>query len=187
MTDRSGETVDRGRIERTVGVLKTLLQRIRGIPRILTVVLLASVISGLLLAWTWFVSSDHVWVRWLALPWLAAAAVPQLGLWILKNSIRELFELPERLLALKSGISEQGTRALERIRREESDAASHGFLRTLKDAYRLHGEIGKVVATRAILHRFTGPIAVLIGPVSFIANCALIGLAILVLALAGGG
>lgn len=184
MNERTDGSEERGRLERTVDVLKALLERIRGIPRILSAVLLGSVVSGLLLAWIWFVSSDHVWIRWLAAPWLALAAVPQLGLWVLTSSIRELFELPGRLLALTSGVTEQGARALERIRREESEIESDGFLRTLKDAYRLHGEVGKVVATRTVLHRFTGPIAVLIGPVSFVANCLIIATAILTLALA---
>jgi hypothetical protein len=181
MEEEAARAEESGRLERTVDVLKALLERIRGIPRILTAVLCGSVASGLLIAWIWFVSSDHVWIRWLAAPWLALAAVPQLGLWFLTSSMRELFELPGRLLALKSGITEQGARALERIRREETELESHGFLRTLKDGYRLHGEVGKVVATRTILHRFTGPIALLIGPVSFVANCVIIAVAILTL------
>jgi hypothetical protein len=184
------EPVETGRgerSERTVAALLFWLGRIRRVPAVLRIVLWSSVGAGLVLAWLWFGSSAHAWVRWLAVPWLAMAAVPQLGLWILASAVRELFELPDRLLAIKSGLAEGGSRVLDKVRREGgAEIESGGFLRTLREAYALHGEIGKVVATRAILHRFTGPMAVLVGPASFVANCVIVALAILSLALRVG-
>ncbi|MDH3734439.1 MAG: hypothetical protein OEU54_12945 [Gemmatimonadota bacterium] len=185
MADSGQEPVEEERFERTLEALRSWLDRIRRIPVVLTVVLWSSVAAGLIIAWLWFLTSDFVWIRWLGLPWLAIIAVPQVGLWILASSVRELFELPERLRAIKSGVADGGVRALETLRREEqAHLRKRGFLRTLRDAYALHGEVGKVVATRAILHRFTGPIAVFIGPVSFVANCAVIVLAVATLILA---
>lgn len=183
MREPQADPGKRERLERAASALRIWLDRIRGVPTILSMVLWASVAAGLVTAWLWFVSSELVLVRWLAIPWLALVAAPQLGMWILLTSIRELFALPERLLAVKSEITQNGSRALERIRRQESEAPKRGFLGTLRDAYSLHGEIGKVVATRAILHRFTGSIAILIGPASFIANCLLIVAALVSIAL----
>lgn len=182
MTETRQDTERSGRIEPIVVALRKWLDRIRGFPKILDLVLLTSVASGLALAWIWFGSSDLRWVRWLALPWLGLAAVPQLGLWFLSASIKELLALPERLTAIKSGVSEGSDRVLERLRRDEP-SAKRGFLRTLREAYSLHGEIGKVVATRTILHRFTGPLALMIGPVAFVANCLIVVLAAVTLAL----
>lgn len=176
----------RARLDRAAERLRAWLERIRRIPTALSAVLWMSVASGLILSWIWFLSREPLPVRWLAVPWLAVAAIPQIGQWILLSSVRELFALPDRLLALKSGLSEQGARALERIREDgDSDARRRGFLVTLREAYALHGEVGKVVATRAILHRFTGPIAIFIGPASFVANCVIIALAILSIGLLG--
>ncbi|MDX1393271.1 MAG: hypothetical protein R3195_02725 [Gemmatimonadota bacterium] len=175
---------ERRRIERTVAALRRWLDGIRRVPTILNVVLWSSVVSGLALAWLWFGRSDSAWVRWLALPWLGLAAVPQLGLFILVSSLRDLFELPERLLAIKSGLADGGSRMLERIRSEaEGDTPKPGFLGTLREAYQLHGEVSKVVATRALVHRFTGPVALLIGPAAFLANCLIVVLAALSLVL----
>jgi hypothetical protein len=183
MTDIPADSPRNERLERAVANLRSWLDHIRRVPTILTCVLYASVVSGLGLAWFWFVSSDHVWIRWLAVPWLALVAAPQLGLWLLTSSLRDLFELPDRLLTIKSGLTEGGERLLERMRSEEERGSRrHGVLRTLREAYALHGEVGKVVATRALVHRFTGPVAVLIGPASFIANCIIVALAVLVLA-----
>ncbi len=180
------ESGQRARLERAASALRVWLERIRRIPVALAAVLWMSVVSGLILAWIWFLSREFILVRWLAVPWLALAAVPQVGQWILLSSVRELFALPERLLALRSGVGEQGARVLERIRADgDSDAGRPGFLAALREAYALHGEVGKVVATRAILHRFTGPIAIFIGPASFVANCVIIALAVLSLALVG--
>lgn len=174
-----------GTVERTAAALRGWLDRIRRIPTVLAAVLWASVVAGVVIAFLWFIRADSAWVRWLAVPWLVLAAVPQIGQWILVSSVRELFALPERLLALRSSLSDESGRVLQTIRRDKIDGREpRGFLATLREAYSIHGEIAKVVATRTILHRFTGAIAVFIGPVSFVANCLIILLAVISLALA---
>ena len=59
------------------------------------------------------------------------------------------------------------------------DLSKAGFLTKIRELYSLHGELSQVAATRLILHRFTGPIAALIGPIAFVANCLIIALAAL--------
>ncbi len=169
------------RLERLVSVLGTWLDALRHVPRILSAVLWASVVAGLGLAWFWFLRHESPLLKMLALPWLAMAAVPQFGLWLLASSLRDLFELPGRLLELKKGIAAQGELVFRgRLDTLESvERPRGGFLRRLRDAYALHGELSQIVATRAILHRFTGRIAILIGPVAFLLNCGIIAIALL--------
>lgn len=162
-------------LERAVSALRTVLSAIHGIPRVLFLVLWASVASGVGLAWLWFLRRDLAVLRWAAVPWLAAIAVPQLGLWLLASSLRELFTLPERLLALKSDLADQGDFVLRRIRRVEAENVGRAaFLVKLREAYALYGDLSRVVATRALLQRFTGSLALIIGPISFVLNCGII-------------
>lgn len=181
MTERPGmDPVPnrRARLEALARRLRNRLSGLRHIPRLLYWVLWSSVISGLWLAWVWFLGREAVAIRWLALPWLALLAVPQSGLWLLASSVRELFLLPERLLSLKSGLTEQAETLFVR-RLVAHEGPKGGFLQRLRDAYELHGELAAILATRAILHRFTGTFALLVGPVSFVLNCAVIALALL--------
>lgn len=174
ITTTPTEAEDPGRLERLAASIRPWLVALRGIPKVLTFVLAMSVVSGLALAWFWFVRHDAVIVRWMAVPWLLLAAAPQAGLWLLTASIRDLVTLPERLLALKSSLPTSSEKRARIDAIEVGEPPKKGILRRIWAAHSLHGELSKVLATRAILSRLTGRFALLIGPASLGLNALII-------------
>ncbi len=173
------EASDPTRIQLLATRLRAWLSGTQRIPGYLDFVRWASIASSLGLGWWWFLRRDPLWIQLLAVPWLGATVLPQFGLWLLSSTLRDLLALPDRLLAIKEGLVAQGKDLLPATRRLDAATASErGLLGRLREAYALHGELSQLVATRAILHRFTGPFMVLAGPVSLALNLSIILIAL---------
>lgn len=170
---------DRGeRFEAVVGRLRVLVSRIRAIPKILFWALWASIASSLALGWVWFLRHDPAWLKALAIPWLALAAAPQLGLWLLAKSLQDIVLLPVRIVALKSSLGQQGATLLGR-RLAEDEGPPGGVIRRVRAAMSLQGDLATVVGTRVVVQRLSGRLAMLIGPISIALNAAIILVALL--------
>lgn len=163
----TSERVAEASFQRVVTHLRVWVDGVRQIPTALYVVLFLSILSSIGLAYWWFWSRDSQFVQLVSIPWLILTAIPQFGLWLVASALQDLLGLPERLWDLKDDIlgqREKFDRGLGHL--GGAPRPGRNIFRTLRDAMGIRAELGELVTTRVVFHRFAGPLAAVMGPFS---------------------
>lgn len=175
----SSDRVREAAFERVVSSLRLWVDRVRRIPTALYVVLFVSILSSTGLAYWWFWSRDSLFIQLVSIPWVFLTAVPQFGLWLVASTLQDLFSLPERLWDLKNDVLGQVGQFDSGLGRlEDATKPGKNVFRTLRDAMTIRAELGQLVTTRVVFHRFAGPVAAVLGPLSLVGSSLIIAVGV---------
>lgn len=106
--------------------------------------------------------------------------MPQLALWLVASTLRELFGIPERLWDFKESVLGQDGDIGHRLGRiEGATKPTKNIFRILRNAMVIRAEVAQLVAARVVFRRFAGTMAAVVAPFSLLGNSLIIAVGVI--------